>query len=154
MLSCYTDGSCLGNPGRGGWGFIVLKDDVEIYRYGAHAPRSTNNIMELTAMFETLKYVEEHHAGVKAVVYTDSTYVRQGMTQWIKSWKRNGFVTSNGKDVKNRELWEAIDGVFNRLANDVRIEWVRAHNGNPWNEAVDTYARSFANDVSITSYLR
>lgn len=147
MTFVYTDGSCLGNPGRGGWGFIAVSDDgEEIFRDGAFGgTRTTNNIMELTAMLKALQWISDGaHDASGVTVYTDSNYVRQGMTSWMKKWKKNGFKSASGGDVKNRALWEAIDGVHGELGDRVRIEWVRAHCGNRWNEAVDVYARAFA----------
>ena len=144
----YTDGSCLGNPGRGGWGFIAVSDDGgELYRDGAFGgARTTNNIMELTAMLKALLWI--YHVGVQGsdvvTVYTDSNYVRQGICSWMKKWKKNGFKSASGGDVKNRGLWESIDDVLVGLGDRVRVEWVRAHCGNRWNEAVDVYARAFA----------
>ena len=147
-MKVYTDGSCLGNPGRGGWGFIAVSDDgEEQFRDGAFGgARVTNNIMELTAMLKALRWIS--HVGVHGndvvIVYTDSNYVCQGICSWMKKWKKNGFKSASGGDVKNRALWEAIDDVLAGLGDRVRVEWVRAHCGNRWNEAVDVYARAFA----------
>ena len=147
----YTDGSCLGNPGRGGWGFIAISPSgEELFRDGAFGgARVTNNIMELTAMLKALRWISSHVGGVHCedsvvTVYTDSNYVRQGICSWMKKWKKNGFKSASGGDVKNRGLWEAIDDVLAGLGDRVRVEWVRAHCGNEWNEAVDVYARGFA----------
>lgn len=148
MTFVYTDGSCLGNPGRGGWGFIAVSHSgEEIFRDGAFGgARTTNNIMELTAMLKALQWISADgaHDASGVIVYTDSNYVRQGMTSWMKKWKKNGFKSASGGDVKNRALWEAIDDAYGELGDRVRIEWVRAHCGNRWNEAVDDYARAFA----------
>lgn len=149
----YTDGSCLGNPGCGGWGFIAVSPSgEELFRDGAFGgARVTNNIMELTAMLKALRWVSTHIGSVQGndvvTVYTDSNYVRQGICSWMKKWKKNGFKSASGGDVKNRALWEAIDDVLAGLGDRVRVEWVRAHCGNRWNEAVDVYARAFANAI-------
>ena len=146
--SVYTDGSCLGNPGRGGWGFIAVSPTgEEIFRDGGFGGmRTTNNIMELTAMLKALQWIAS--VGVQddggVIVYTDSNYVRQGICSWMKKWKKNGFKSATGCDVKNRALWEDIDGVLLGVGDRVCVEWVRAHCGNRWNEAVDVYARAFA----------
>ena len=149
-MNVYTDGSCLGNPGRGGWGFIAVSDDgEELFRDGAFGGYTTNNIMELTAMLKALRWISSQvgdsvQGSDVVTVYTDSNYVRQGICSWMKKWKKNGFKSASGGDVKNRGLWESIDDVLTRLGDRVRVEWVRAHCGNEWNEAVDVYARAFA----------
>jgi len=143
----YTDGSCLGNPGHGGWGFIAISPSgEELFRDGAFGgARVTNNIMELTAMLMALRWISSCDSVQGSVtVYTDSNYVCQGVTSWMKKWKKNGFKSASGGDVKNRALWEAIDDVLAGLGERVCVEWVRAHCGNRWNEAVDVYARAFA----------
>lgn len=152
IMEVYTDGSCLGNPGRGGWGFIAISQEgEEMFRDGDFGgARTTNNIMELTAMLRALRWISsmQRTFGVQGsevvTVYTDSNYVRQGICSWMKKWKKNGFKSASGGDVKNRALWEAIDNVLAGLGERVRVEWVRAHCGNEWNEAVDVYARAFA----------
>ena len=162
-MKVYTDGSCLGNPGRGGWGFIAVSDDGdELYRDGDFGgDRVTNNIMELTAMLKALRWIFSLHrasggivhddnvqdivVSADVIVYTDSNYVCQGICSWMKKWKRMDSKSASGGDVKNRALWEAIDDVLTRLGDRVCVEWVRAHCGNEWNEAVDDYARAFAN---------
>ena len=150
-MNVYTDGSCLGNPGRGGWGFIAISPSgEELFRDGAFGgARVTNNIMELTAMLKALRWISTHlgdsvQGNDVVTVYTDSNYVCQGICSWMKKWKKNGFKSASGGDVKNRGLWEAIDDVLGVLGDRVRVEWVRAHCGNEWNEAVDVYARNFA----------
>ena len=146
-MKVYTDGSCLGNPGRGGWGFIAVSPSGdEIFRDGDFGgARVTNNIMELTAMLKALRWISSRVQGNEMViVYTDSNYVRQGICSWMNKWKKNGFKSASGGDVKNRALWEAIDEVLVGLGDRVCVEWVRAHCGNRWNEAVDVYARAFA----------
>ena len=149
-MKVYTDGSCLGNPGRGGWGFIAVSPSgEELFRDGAFGgARTTNNIMELTAMLKALRWISHVSDSVQGndvvTVYTDSNYVRQGICSWMKKWKKNGFKSASGGDVKNRGLWESIDDVLVGLGDRVRVEWVRAHCGNRWNEAVDVYARAFA----------
>lgn len=144
-MDIFTDGSCLGNPGRGGWGFIVYRDGVEIHRSSGREWLTTNNIMELTAFDNALAYVEETERDGIVTIHTDSNYVKQGITSWIKKWLTNNFKTSFGKDVKNKYLWLSIHEKKQRLGSKVNVKWVRAHNGNPMNEAVDTLAREEAN---------
>lgn len=133
-MSIYTDGSCLGNPGPGGW--AAKGEDFEISGGSVH---TTNNIMELTAVAEAL----EKSTQPCIVVYTDSTYVKQGMTTWIHTWKKNGWLTSKKQPIKNKELWERLDTLTQKF---VKIDWVwvRAHVGNPQNEYVDKLAYASA----------
>ena len=141
MSKIYTDGSCLGNPGRGGWGAICVKGDKEDFRVGGCDSHTTNNIMELTAVIRGL----ERHGFGDVTVYTDSNYVKNGITKWIFGWKKNGWKTSSGTPVKNKELWMKLDSVANSM---VKFVWVKAHDGNEWNEKVDTFARQLANCIS------
>ena len=98
--------------------------------------------MELTAMDNALSYIQENEDYY--VVYTDSNYVKQGMTIWIENWKKKGYKTSSGKDIKNKYLWMKIDEKYQNLKSKIQLEWVRAHNGNERNEAVDLLARKNA----------
>ena len=156
-MHIYTDGSCLGNPGRGGWGFIMYGADDEVYRHSGNALMTTNNIMELTAMDFALDYVlhimdTDHVLHVlndsgEFHIYTDSNYVKLGTTEWIKKWKINNFKTALGKDVKNKQLWVSIDQKMERLGDKINVHWVRAHDGNERNEAVDRLARYEAESI-------
>jgi len=137
MYEVYTDGSCLGNPGRGGWGVVS-----DLFKLSGKQTDTTNNIMEMTAIAKALE--ECLKRGIQEVcVYTDSKYVKNGITTWIHNWKKNGWKTSSGGDVKNKELWIQIDTLRDQL-KDVQWKWVKAHNGNPLNEEVDKLARSCA----------
>jgi len=140
----YTDGSCLGNPGYGGWGFIVYDGDGEIFRQAGGKQMTTNNVMEMTAMDKALVYVRDNENGTRFTIYTDSNYVKQGMTVWIENWKKKGFRTAANKEVKNKDLWMSIDAKYQKVKHRVKLEWVRAHNGNMRNEAVDLLARTQA----------
>lgn len=134
-MKLYTDGSCLGNPGPGGWGAICINDaDGYFFRVCGGDTHATNNIMELTAVIRGL----ERYGPGPVTVYTDSQYVKNGITQWIHKWKRNGWKTANGSDVKNKHLWETLDKL---VTNFVSFEWVKAHNGDRFNEEVDNLAR-------------
>ena len=141
-MKLYTDGSCLGNPGAGGWAAIcVTQEDGVFFRVAGGDSYTTNNISELTAVIRGL----ERYGGGPVTVFTDSKYVIDGITKWIRGWKRNGWKTSTGGDVKNRSLWEQLDVLVTEF---VHFEWVKAHNGDRWNEAVDTLARKVASTLN------
>ena len=137
-MKLYTDGSCLGNPGKGGWGVICLDDESNpFFKICGGESHTTNNIMELTAVIRGL----ESYGGGAVTVYTDSKYVMDGITKWIHGWKRNGWKTGAGGEVKNRSLWEQLDRLMTVF---ITFEWVKAHNGDTWNEAVDKLAKKCA----------
>jgi ribonuclease HI len=134
-MKLYTDGSCLGNPGFGGWGAICVDgEDREIFRVSGGSVQSTNNIMEMTAVIMGL----ERHDGSPIEVHTDSKYVMDGITKWIHGWKKKGWKTSAGGGVKNKDLWMELD---ERVTGSVTFKWVKAHNGDKWNEAADMLAK-------------
>ena len=142
MYEIYTDGSCLGNPGRGGW--AAISKDFKIC--GAQ-PNTTNNIMEMTAILRALEQVRLMNE--KCVrIFTDSNYTKQGITSWIRNWKKNGWKTSSGSDVKNRELWIELDKIRDCFTM-IEWRWVKAHNGDPKNEEVDKLARECAKNLSV-----
>jgi len=130
----YTDGSCSGNPGPGGWGVLVLKDGEESEIKGGEA-NTTNNRMELTAAIEALSLLGPADT---AELHTDSKYVRDGITQWIANWKRNGWRTAAKKPVKNRDLWQRLDELVRH--RKVTWHWVKGHNGDYGNERADQLA--------------
>jgi ribonuclease HI len=142
MYEVYTDGSCLGNPGRGGWG--VVSDNFKLC---AGQPNTTNNQMEMTAIAKALEECVKRDIQ-EVRIFTDSNYVKQGITNWIHNWKRNGWKTSSGGDVKNKELWIQIDTLRGQM-KEVEWKWVKAHNGNPLNEEVDKLARDCAKKLSV-----
>ena len=140
MIEAYTDGSCLGNPGPGGWAYIINKDP-KIENFGGK-DITTNNVMEMTAIIKVLEKCLE--LGITSIrVFTDSNYVRMGLTEWSKNWERNGWKTSSGGDVKNKEEWVKMIELMRKF-EIVDIKWVKAHNGNINNERVDTLARDYA----------
>ena len=142
MYELHTDGSCLGNPGRGGW--AAISKDFKIC--GAQ-PNTTNNIMEMTAILRALKKSELMNE--KCVrIFTDSNYTKQGITSWIHNGKKNGWKTSSGGDVKNRELWIELDKIRDCFTM-IEWRWVKAHNGDPKNEEVDKLARECAKNLSV-----
>src|SRR5210317_2648094 len=137
----YTDGSCLGNPGAGGWAVAFSVHD----HICGSAENTTNNIMEMTAVVNALE--ECLTRGILDIhLYTDSNYVKNGITSWIKNRKRNGWRTSTGAPVKNKDLWIQIDTLSQRMKR-VEWHWVKAHNGHPQNELVDSLAREEATSI-------
>lgn len=134
-VTCYTDGSCLGNPGPGGWAWIRTDDGT---RHASGSKRSTNNIMEMTAVIECIK----KHVNQNIIIYTDSKYVKDGVETWSKKWVKNGFKTSQGKAVKNDKLWKELLGLVG--SNSVTFNWVKGHSKDVWNERVDNLARDAA----------
>jgi ribonuclease HI len=135
VIDIYVDGACSGNPGPGGWGAVFLAGGQEFTMAGGDAD-TTNNRMELQAAIEALNALP---AQMAAVVYTDSQYVKNGITLWITGWKKNGWISSKKTDVKNKDLWVALDAAVS--ARKVEWRWVKGHDGNPMNEKADTLAR-------------
>ena len=136
MIIAYTDGACSGNPGPGGWGVLLIDGESETELKGGEA-ETTNNRMELMAAMKALETAAD---GAPVTIYTDSQYVKNGVTDWIKSWKKNGWKTAAKKPVKNRDLWEELDALAN--ARPVTWKWVKGHAGHPENERADALARA------------
>ena len=135
----YTDGSCLGNPGKGGWAALIIKNDKEEVIFGSEK-NSTNNRMELTAAIYALLKTEESK---KIKIYTDSKYLKDGIEKWINNWKKNDWKNANKKDVKNKDLWTKLDNLISK--KQISWEWVKAHSVNEYNNKVDILARKAAN---------
>ncbi len=131
----HTDGACSGNPGPGGWGAIMQFKGRERELSGGDV-LTTNNRMELLAAIESLKALTRPCV---IDLYTDSTYVRDGITKWIANWKKNGWRTAAKKPVKNVELWQELESQIDR--HDVALHWVKGHAGDEWNERADELAR-------------
>ena len=140
MIKVYTDGSCLENPGKGGWAAIIINDSGRIEIKGSKE-NTTNNQMELTAPIMALKKIPQ---GSKVQIYTDSKYVKSGITEWIHNWKKNGWKTADKKEVKNKNLWTKLDDLSN--AFDIEWIWVKAHSTDELNNEVDLMARSSASN--------
>ncbi len=137
-IEVHTDGSCLGNPGPGGWAALLRYNGREKELAGGE-PNSTNNRMELMAAIMALETLTEP---CQIVLHTDSQYVRQGITEWMSGWLRRNWKTAGGDPVKNRELWERLHAATKR--HTIEWRWVKGHNGDPDNERVDELARNQA----------
>ena len=139
MITIYTDGSCLTNPGNGGWAAIINENDEKKIISG-NEKNTTNNRMELLAPINALRGIKP---GSKIKIYTDSQYVKNGITEWINTWLNNNWKTSKKEDVKNKDLWIELFNLTKFL--DIQWIWVKAHDGNPINEEVDLLAKRAAN---------
>ncbi|EQD63455.1 ribonuclease H [mine drainage metagenome] len=137
-VQIWTDGACLGNPGRGGWAALLRKQAHERVLSGGE-PETTNNRMELMAAIAALEALRRP---CRVELSTDSQYLRQGITEWVPRWQRNGWRTASKAPVKNQDLWQRLDAAAK--PHEVRWSWVRGHNGHPENERVDQAARAAA----------
>lgn len=135
-VSLFTDGACSGNPGPGGWGVLLRFNGNEKELSGGEK-ETTNNRMELTAAVKGLEALKEP---CRVDLYTDSEYLKNGVTQWMRQWKKNGWRTAAKKDVRNKDLWLEIDALIQR--HDVHFHWVRGHAGHEENERADRLARA------------
>ena len=133
-VEAFTDGACKGNPGPGGWGVLLRSGEHTREIFGGEA-ETTNNRMELTAAIEALSALKD---SCRVDLTTDSTYVRDGVTQWMAKWERNGWRTAAGKPVKNKDLWQALGSQVQR--HQVSWHWVKGHSGHPENELADALA--------------
>ncbi|MFK5978558.1 MAG: ribonuclease HI [Rhizobiaceae bacterium] len=145
-VKIWTDGACSGNPGPGGWGALLRFGDHEKELSGG-AEETTNNRMELQAAIESLIALKKQ---CHVDLYTDSQYVRGGITGWIKNWKKNGWRTANKKPVKNIELWQALEEALGH--HEVEWHWVKGHNGHPENERADELARQGMEPFKLDSF--
>ena len=139
MIKIYTDGSCLTNPGNGGWAAII-NNNGEIKKISGNQKNTTNNRMELIAPINALKNMNPKH---QIEIFTDSKYVKNGITEWINTWVLNNWKTSKKEDVKNKDLWVELYNLNQSL--NVKWNWVKAHAGDTLNEEVDTLAKEAAN---------
>lgn len=141
-MEIYTDGACSGNPGKGGWAYIILnrEDKTELSRASGAEKLTTNNRMELTAVIKALQKTEAEYAGAETAVsvHTDSQYVQQGISSWIIKWKKNSWKTAAKQPVKNKDLWVELDTLNARLKPE--WFWVKGHAGNKYNEECDRLA--------------
>ena len=144
QVRAFTDGACSGNPGPGGWGAVLQFGDHERELHGGAAD-TTNNRMELTAAIEALRVLSEP---CRVSLTTDSAYVKDGITQWLANWKRNGWKTAAKKPVKNQDLWQALDHESSR--HEIDWCWVKGHSGHPENERADRLANLGMDEVRAT----
>jgi len=135
-VQIYTDGACKGNPGPGGWGAWLKSGATEKELFGGELA-TTNNRMELTAVIEALAALKRP---CKVILYLDSQYVRQGITEWIRGWKAKGWRTSTKQPVKNVELWQRLDKLVSEGGHQIEWRWVKGHSGDPGNERADALA--------------
>ena len=134
IIEIYTDGACSGNPGPGGWGALLRWNGHEKELSGGEL-ETTNNRMEMMAVIKALEALKKKS---EVVLYTDSKYVQQGVSEWLEGWKARGWRGVDRKQVKNQDLWEQIDSLFSQ--HQVNFVWVKGHNGNEFNERVDKLA--------------
>ena len=140
MIKIYTDGSCLGNPGAGGWAAVIVDEQNHREEIFGGEEHTTNNRMELTAAIQALSKIS---AGAGAELFTDSNYLKNAFTNgWLVKWKRNGWRTATGSHVLNKDLWQKLDELISTRA--VKFNWVKGHAGNFFNERCDTLARTTA----------
>ena len=140
-ITIYTDGACSGNPGKGGWGAVLIQNKEEKYLSGSNK-FTTNNQMELIATIEALKSIVKPS---NITLYTDSQYVKNGITSWIFNWKKNGWKTANKKPVANKDLWIELDKYVK--IHSVNWFWVKGHSGDHYNEIADQLAVNAMNEV-------
>ena len=131
----YTDGACSGNPGPGGWGAVIFDNDNKQKNISGSEENTTNNRMELSAAIMAL---EEVNMNSEITIYTDSTYVKNGITEWVLKWKENGWKNSNKEPVKNKDLWEKLDNLCEQ--NTINWKWIKGHASNKYNNLADELA--------------
>ena len=146
MIEVYTDGSCLGNPGNGGWAFLVNIKGVISSRSG-FSTDTTNNQMELTAAIKAIEFLINYE---EIRIYTDSNYVKNGITSWITNWKKNNWKTASKNPVKNTNLWERLHKL--NYLKKIEWKWVKAHDTNKLNNEVDLLARQSAESLTESAF--
>ncbi len=146
VIKAATDGACSGNPGPGGWGGLIRFEDGSVEEFGGFEESTTNNRMELKAALETLQKLKNHSLHPNLSIWTDSKYLINGFSEWIKNWKQKNWRTASGKPVLNRDLWEALDKA---KLDGVHLKYVKGHSGDIDNERVDKIAVSFSKKINI-----
>ena len=139
----FTDGACSGNPGPGGWGALLRYGDTEKKLFGGEL-ETTNNRMEMTAIIEAFKIVK---MDCDITLYTDSKYVMDGITKWLPNWKKKGWITSNKKPVKNKDLWQILEECISK--HNIKWQWVKGHAGVPGNEKADELANRGIDELTV-----
>ena len=140
-IEIFTDGACRGNPGKGGWGVMIRSNGLEESLYGGDIS-TTNNIMELTAAIKALEHIPQNS---NVVLTTDSKYVMQGITEWIKNWKARNWKTASKKPVLNKELWKKLDNLTN--LHSIEWKWVKGHSGHRENDIADQLANKGIDEI-------
>ena len=140
MSIIYTDGACSGNPGRGGWGFIIINND-NISEYYGGEQETTNNRMEMTAIIQALNTCNNNNK----LIYTDSKYVINGINEWLPKWKQNNWKTASKKEVKNKDLWKKLDQLVSN--NNINFYYVKGHSGDEYNDRADYLAKQGITDL-------
>lgn len=138
-FTVYTDGGCSGNPGPGGWAFVVLENNIKIASSSGGNEQTTNNIMELNAVINAIKCTKQL-GSEKTTIYTDSQYVQKGITEWIDGWIKKSWKNSAGKPVKNKELWQELKTLNSE--NNIIWCWVKGHAGIEFNELCDSMVQN------------
>ena len=142
LIEIYTDGACTGNPGPGGWAAIILQKNKEKKLSGGEK-HTTNNRMELTAALKALEHClskeTKENLSEKIRIYTDSNYLKEGITNWINKWEKNNWKTSDKKSVKNIDLWKKLKNLSK--SKQIEWKWIKGHSGNPMNDLVDQLAK-------------
>ncbi|MGE5658905.1 MAG: ribonuclease HI [Actinomycetota bacterium] len=141
IKSIYTDGACSGNPGPGGWGVVVCFADGGLHELGGADAKTTNNRMEMQAAIAALEFLAHSGQTEPITLYTDSEYLKNGITKWIKGWKHKGWKTSTGAPVLNQDLWQSLDRLNSRF---VQWQHIRGHSGDFYNDRCDAIARTFS----------
>ena len=142
MIKIYTDGSCIGNPGPGGWAAVILNEKNKKLISG-NKNNVTNNQMELLATIKALKCFKNKES---FIIFTDSTYVKNGITKWIKNWQKNNWKTANKSSVKNQVLWKKLDQLVK--FHNVKWEWIKGHSTNTYNNLADELAKNAAKKIN------
>lgn len=144
VIEIYTDGSSLGNPGRGGWGVVVVEKEKIIEELGGYDKDTTNNRMELEAAIEAIKYINKKYKESTVTIHADSSYVLGGVTNWIFGWEKNGWRTANKKPVLNQDLWKQL--IIEVRKSKATITWqkVKGHSGHVYNDKADEIATTYA----------
>ncbi|MFA6515306.1 MAG: ribonuclease HI [Candidatus Paceibacterota bacterium] len=152
-INIYTDGSSLGNPGPGGWGVVIIKNEelginnekkeTIVKELGGFEKDTTNNRMELQAVIEALKYLRKSDF-INVTIFADSSYVLLGITSWIHNWEKNGWRTANKKEVLNQDLWKELIGLVRSYDNKINWEKVKGHSGHVYNDKADEIATTYA----------
>jgi ribonuclease HI len=143
-LEIYTDGSSLGNPGRGGWGVVITQNQKIIKELGGYEENTTNNKMEIKAVIESLKYLNKNKLNQEVSIFVDSNYVLLGITAWIYNWQKNGWRTANKKPVLNQDLWKELFLLKKKCPASLSWQKVKGHSGHIYNDRADEIASACA----------